>query len=232
VTTPPACICNDAWKTRGRELRLHADVQDTSSDAWKRLLELVEETGARKLEEFAPGQQLAPDDRHSIVTLPASIGKLTAVKRLVLYGSSLVRIPPEIGGMSSLEEFDPYTSYRLHWFPYEIIRCPKLARSRVSTRALYGNYKHRSPFPYLRDETASDVLDRSRPIACSVCRKTFDFDRVHARWLSLRVATDVLPLLAYACSVACVEALPKPPEGYVSGPHLGGRSLVQPPPRD
>jgi len=231
VTTLPTCICNDAWKFQGRELRLHADVQDTSTDAWKRLLELVEETATRKLEEFAPGQQLAPDDWHSIVTLPASIGKLTTVKRLVLYGSSLVRIPPEIGGMSSLEEFDPYTSYRLHWFPYEITRCPNLKQSRVSTRALYGNYKYRSPFPYLGGESAKEALERLRPLACGVCRKTFDVDRTYVRWLSLRVATDVLPLLAYVCSVACVEALPKPPEGYVSGPHLGGRSLVQPPPR-
>lgn len=35
----------------------------------------------------------------------------------MLYRSNLVRIPPEIGAMTSLEEFTPYTSYRLHWFP-------------------------------------------------------------------------------------------------------------------
>ena len=76
--------------------------------------------------------------------------RLTAVKHLVLYGSNLVRIPPEIGAMSSLEEFTPYTSYRLHWFPYEITRCRKLSRSTVSTRALFGNYKLRPPFPRLQ----------------------------------------------------------------------------------
>jgi hypothetical protein len=32
--------------------------------------------------------------------------------------------------MSSLENFDPYTSYRLHWLPYEITRCPNLRSSR------------------------------------------------------------------------------------------------------
>ena len=58
-----------------------------------------------------------------------------------LYGSGLVRIPPEVGEMTALEDFDPYTSYRLHWFPFEITRCPKLKDSRVSTRALYGNFK-------------------------------------------------------------------------------------------
>ncbi|MDX2565372.1 hypothetical protein PV371_38115 [Streptomyces sp. TX20-6-3] len=67
-----------------------------------------------------------------------------------LYGSNLVRIPPEIGAMTSLEEFSPYTSHRLHWFPYEITRCWKLVRSTISTRSLFGNFKLRPPFPRLR----------------------------------------------------------------------------------
>ena len=65
----------------------------------------------------------------------------------MLYGSNLVRIPAEIGAMTSLEEFTPYTSYRLHWFPYELTRCPRLVRSTVSSSALYGNFKYRPPFP-------------------------------------------------------------------------------------
>ncbi len=43
--------------------------------------------------------------------------------------------------VASLRVFEPYTSRRLHWFPYEITRCTSLRRSVVSTRALYGNYK-------------------------------------------------------------------------------------------
>jgi hypothetical protein len=84
----------------------------------------------------APVEKLAPGEETQIVTLPSTIAKLKSVKRLFLYGSSLVRVPPEIGEMSTLEVFDSYTSYRLHWFPYEITRCPKLRHSRVSTRAL------------------------------------------------------------------------------------------------
>ncbi|MFJ6461442.1 hypothetical protein ACIQM0_10360 [Streptomyces sp. NPDC091387] len=57
------------------------------------------------------------------MTLPPSIAKLTAVKRFVLHGSDLVRIPSGIGAMTSIEEFTPYTSCRLYWFPYEITRC-------------------------------------------------------------------------------------------------------------
>ncbi|MER7694405.1 hypothetical protein [Streptomyces sp. NPDC097610] len=48
----------------------------------------------------------------------------------MLYGSDLVRISPEIGTMTSLEEFTPYTSYRLHWFPYKITRRRKLTAAR------------------------------------------------------------------------------------------------------
>src|SRR4029450_7239360 len=74
---------------------------------------------------------------------------LLLADKLNLYGSSLVRIPPEIGEMESLKEFVPYPSYRLHWFPYEITRCTKLRNSTVSTRALYGNFKFPPAFPRL-----------------------------------------------------------------------------------
>jgi hypothetical protein len=227
----PLCECGKAWSIRGREVRLHTEIQDTNSDAWKRLLDLVEYTAANRLEEFAPGRQLDSDAWQSIVTLPASIKRLTSVKRLMLYGSSLVRLPPEIGDMSELQEFDPYTSYRLHWFPFEITRCANLKQSRVSTRALYGNYKHRSPFPDLRTDASRTALQMTQPPVCSVCREPFSGPHVYHHWISLKVATDVLPLLVYACSKQCVDDLPSPPDNYVKKPHQGGRSLEQPPSR-
>ncbi|MEV4556323.1 hypothetical protein AB0K51_04905 [Kitasatospora sp. NPDC049285] len=52
--------------------------------------------------------------------------------------------------------------------------------------------------------------------------------RRNQAWISLRVATDVLPLLVNACSAACLQALPRPPEGYVPSPHAGGPGLAQP----
>ncbi len=142
-----ATICNcldpqyesQSWS----ELTLHSERQDTSCDAWRRLLDLVEQSAHDALDEFAPRREMSGADWIQIVTLPATIAKLKAVKHLMLYGSNLVRIPPEIGEMTALEKFTPYTSYRLHYFPYEITRCPKLKESRVSTRALYGNYKYR-----------------------------------------------------------------------------------------
>jgi len=144
----PACHCFDAQgqERQWQELSLHAEPQDTKCEAWHRLLDLIELAARDRRTTFSPGLEFEYDMWCQIVALPPTIAKLKAVKIFTLYGSNLVRIPPEIGEMSSLEEFDPYTSYRLHWFPYEITRCSRLKRSRVSTRALYGNFKYR-PVP-------------------------------------------------------------------------------------
>ncbi|MGW2567584.1 leucine-rich repeat domain-containing protein [Streptomyces sp. NPDC001537] len=173
------------------------------------------------------------------MTLPASIRRLTAVRTLVLYGSNLVRIPPEIGAMTSREQFSPYTSRRLHWFPYEITRCAPLVNSTVSTRSIYGNYKYRPPFPrlLLPGDTVLD-LDNLAPArwgttaarTCSVCTGPISPTGPHQAWLSQVVATDVLPLLVNACSQACLDDLPSGAKGYTHTHHRGG-ALEQPPPR-
>lgn len=209
-----------------RVSELHSDTQDTGCDAWLKLLDLVELAAISGATRFAPGDELGEEDWQQIVDLPSSIGRLVSVKELVLYGSNLVRIPPEIGDMESLETFDPYTSYRLHWFPYEITRCRNLGSSRVSTRALYGNYRFRHAFPRLHDNF--EFAPHATPSVCSVCREPFK-GRIIRRWLSLRVATDVLPLLVNACSERCLESLPAPHENYVRMPHSGGSNIEQPP---
>ncbi|MFE7788679.1 hypothetical protein [Streptomyces sp. NPDC057460] len=114
------CSCFDQSKPHPRaRVGFHTERQDTSAPGWQHLLELVDEAAADGREEFRPLIELSPEERRQVITLPPSIARLTAVKHLVLYRSNLVRIPPEIGAMTSLEEFTPYTSYRLHWFPYE-----------------------------------------------------------------------------------------------------------------
>lgn len=222
----PTCTCNDAWHQRGREVRLHHEWQNENSDAWIRLLDLINDAVAHNVEEWTPGSLMPLEEWHSIVTLPPQIGNLKSVRKLSLYGSSLVRIPPEIGEMTALQDFDFYTSYRLHWFPYEITRCLQLKNSRISTRALYGNFKNRNPFPDLRRD--NDFLDSIRPKACSVCKVDLD-NSYKTRWISLNIATDVVPLLVFACSASCVDSLPSPPENYLLKPHRGGRSIEQPP---
>jgi hypothetical protein len=208
------------------KFKLHTEQQDVECDAWKRLLELVEVEAEDKREEFAPLRKMEQDDWWQIITLPTTIAKLKSVKHLMLYSSNLVRIPPEIGEMTNLEKFTPYTSYRLHWFPYEITRCKKLKDSTVSTRTLYGNYKFRLPFPQL---PVGVGVEAGSPTNCSVCNALISASNLHQVWISLRVATDVLPLLVNACSKACVDKLPPPPEHYVQEPHLGGLNIQQPP---
>ncbi len=238
----PACDCFEAGyrKRRWRQPRFHLEAQDTECPAWRQLLERVEEAAADGRAEFAPLRGMGAEERAHIVTLPPTIGKLKAVRHLDLYGSDLVRLPAEIGEMTALEEFTPYTSYRLHWFPHEITRCRNLRQSTVSTRALYGNRKYRPPFPRLgrgadaaggrtsRKAVGGGAAEGTRP--CSVCGQPF-VDRQQQRvWISLGVATDVLPLLVNACSQECIERLAVPPERYVQGPHRGGVELKQPPP--
>jgi hypothetical protein len=225
----------DCFKDVG-ENTFHSEIQDTQSEGWTRLLELVEIAAADGREEFAPLHEMPLHAQSQVITLPSTIGKLKAVRRLLLFASFLVRIPPEIGDMKNLVEFDTYTSYRLHWYPYEITRCTKLDETRVSTRALYGNFKFDAPFPRLETPLAStpgvdlanlppERYGAPTTTTCSVCRRPLAQTGLHQVWISLIVGTDVLPLLVNACSLDCVARLPPAPSGYVAGPHTGGPSV-------
>jgi hypothetical protein len=224
-----SCDCFDQYTTPEKwpEVKFHAEKQDTECDAWKHLLDLIEEAAADGREEFDPRRKMTWEEWTQIVTLPPTISKLKSVRHLMLYGSFLVRIPPEIGEMTNLELFDPYTSHRLHWFPYEITHCENLLGTRVSTRALYGNYKYRPLFPKLqpgRNSTKGIDLD-NLPLemwgvesirTCSICNRSLESLGLYQVWISLVVAKepmvpDVLPLLVNACSEECIHKLPKPP---------------------
>lgn len=230
------CVGHSA-ATRPAAVFFHADRQDTQAAGWQHLLALIDEAAADRRAVFKPFTELSGPERRQIITLPASIATLTAVKQLVLYATNLVRIPPEIGAMTSLEVFEPYTSHRLHWYPYELARCTRLTRSTVSTRVLYGNFKFRPPFPALRSVTCTEDADfaaldpaiwgADAVRTCSVCDGPLGRD-LRQVWISRQVGTDVLPLLANACSPACIAALPQPHPGYVPAPHTGGPAIVQP----
>ncbi|MEU6750547.1 hypothetical protein ABZ914_30400 [Spirillospora sp. NPDC046719] len=233
------CMCFDQYgRKHPHEVAFHAEQQDETAQGWLHLLELVDEAAADGREVFKPLAELSPSERLQIVTLPASIARLTRVKHLILYGSNMVRLPPEIGAMTSLEEFDPYTSHRLHWFPYELTRCSRLRDSTVSTRSIYGNFKTRPPFPRLRASAEVGDLDLgdldpgvwgARAVrACSVCDRPITGE-IHQRWISLQVATDVLPLLVNACSPACAGSLPPGARNHVHSAHTGGPDVEQPP---
>lgn len=97
------------------------DVQDKSSKAWLKLCEYVDKIADEGSDVFSPREYLGKELYMQIYTLPESIRKLKKVKEVLLYGSQLKRIPREIGEMESMEYFDPYTSYNLHWFPYRLM---------------------------------------------------------------------------------------------------------------
>jgi hypothetical protein len=208
---------------------LHAEVQDDSCEGWRVVNENLETAASRGDTVLEPLAGLDGAQRAQIITLPASIGQLKSVRELRLYGSHLVRLPPEIGAMTALEYLDVYTSRCLHFFPYEITRCGALKGSRVSTRALYGNYKHRPPFPHLKLPENREALAQLTPPSCSVCARPLVSGPVR-RWITLVVGTDCMPLLVTACSMECIKALPTPPPDYVQEPHTGGHHVVQPPP--
>lgn len=198
--------------------KIKNDVQDRNSIAWKKLCEYVDKVASENMEEFSPLDALGEELYSQIYTLPETISKLKKVKKIWLYGSKLKRIPPEIGEMESLEYFDPYTSYDLHWMPYEIINCKKLNDSRVSTRALYGNFKTKKPFPNLDN---NPVRYQGDNVKCSVCKKEIDYANTNQLWVSLRIGTDILPLLINSCSIACEAKLPEMT-------HKGGADFKQP----
>ena len=199
-------------------------IQNRNSIAWKKLCDYIDKVAAENRDEFSPLEELGQELFDQIYTLPETISKLKTVKKVWLYGSKLKFIPPEIGEMEALEYFDPYTSYKLHWFPYEITKCKNIKDSRVSTRALYGNFKNGMKFPSLDD---NPVRYFGETINCSICGKTMSYTETNQVWISLNVGTDILPLLVNLCSQECQNKLPKPPEGYVQFPHKGGAGLKQ-----
>lgn len=223
----PPCRCFDPCHSgqKWSELEVHEDDQDETCAGWIDLLTMIDDAVRDRRSVFAPKRQIDSGRWGEVVTLPKQIARLKNVRQLILYGSNLSRIPPEIGEMDSLTHFVPYTSYRLHWFPYEITRCQNLQSSTISTRALYGNYKYRPPFPSLRRKSVRPPGCR---LSCAICRSTEvdrDWDQ---RWISLPVGTDVVPLLANICSEKCLRALPSPPSGYIQRAHKGGLGIPQP----
>lgn len=202
------------------ELQFHtAAVEETEGD--RQLAELVALTAERGLKAFNPRKELGWVLWAQVTSLPASIATMQEVETIEMYGSHLVSIPPEIGRLQKLRLFDVYTSYRLHWFPYEIATLPQLASSRISTRALYGNYKYRPPFPRLPSRVPAHRT-------CSVCSQAVEEDRLIQRWTTRRVGSDRMPLLVNACSTACLARVPAPDPGEIPKHHKGGVSSRPP----
>ncbi len=76
----------------------------------------------------------------------------------------ITHVSPQIGNLSKLTEFVPYTSYNLHWLPYEV-HDTRLPKAHISRRAMYG-YSDRLPLPRL----APFPTGACRVRACVRCR--------------------------------------------------------------
>ncbi|PHR26683.1 MAG: hypothetical protein COA38_14445 [Fluviicola sp.] len=203
------------------EIKVRIDSQNREEDAWRALLEFINQCDKDSAELFHPSQQFQLDHWVHIRTLPKEIGKLKSIKHLMIYGSNLTRLPQEIGQLEALEKFTPYTSYGLRWFPYEITRCSNLKDCTVSTRALFGNYKNKKGFPNLND----NPVDYFGGNKCSICDTNENDIRFEQYWVSCQVATDVLPLLVIVCSDECFHKIKEPASGYSIVPHKGGNAI-------
>lgn len=219
------CVCLASRTKKGTPSvpNLHINAQDVTASGWRLLLESIASACAESASVLEPLAMIPGDQWSKVITLPSSISELKTVTTLRLYGSHLRRLPPDMGRMMALSNLDVYTSYSLHWFPYEITRCSALSDSRVSTRALYGNIKTRLPFPRL-----VGPVDALMPQTCSVCDGPFGESGLQVLWTTQRVATDVVPLLVYSCSPECTSNIPDAPAGYHPRPHRGGGGVGMP----
>jgi hypothetical protein len=218
-----SCLANRGKKGTPSVPNLHAEAQDIRTQGWAQTVELIRANAIGCSTVFEPSAHVPWDDWMKVITLSPEIADLTNVGHVRLYGSHLRRLPPEIGRMTALENLDIYTSYSLHWLPYEVTRCPNLRESRMSTRALYGNKNTRLPFPRL-----SRPVDVLLPKTCSVCDRPFGEAAPQLYWTTQYIGTDHTPLLIHSCSRECTLSVPAAPKGYFERPHKGGGGVGMP----
>lgn len=225
ITRREHCACLAARTKKGVPLvpNMHVEAQDQSAVGWAEVTDLIGRLARTSAPILEPSAQIPWEDWMRVITLPPQVASLTRVAEIRFYGSHLRRLPPEIGRMTSLRELDVYTSYSLHWLPYEITRCASLRASRMSTRALYGNRKTRLPFPHL-----SGPIEVLLPATCSVCDQPFGESIPQPFWTTQQVGTDYVPLLIHSCSSSCIEAVPSAPSGFFERPHKGGGGVGMP----
>ena len=217
-----SCIINETKAGRPQVPTLHVNVIE-ETDEWEKTKKYIAKIHNENRSTFEPSTFMPWEEWMQMFTLPSDIQILSHVTNIRLYGSHLQRLPPEIGHLNKLQNLDIYTSYSLHWLPYEVTRCRNLRESRMSTRALYGNRNTRLPFPRLRG-----FQKELSPSTCSVCDLPFGNRIPHRWWTTQRVGTDYVPLLVHSCSSACTESIPDSPKGFFQRPHKGGGGVGMP----
>ncbi|MBX2800213.1 MAG: TIGR02996 domain-containing protein [Myxococcales bacterium] len=210
--------------------QLRREIQDTVDRPWVVLGQAIDEARRNGAEFVAPFRNVNRRQRHQVVTLPPSVGQLVSLKRMRLYDSPLVRLPAEIGTCAELQTLDLLQSVRLSWFPHELTRCQLLQDFRVNNRVLFGNPMTCLAFPRL-DPPDPERMVVARTLwgpalrRCATCDTEYDDRGLHRYWITARVATETVPLLANLCSAACVELLREETPGATTDPHRGGDTI-------
>jgi hypothetical protein len=225
ITRREHCACLAVRTKKGTPLvpNMHVEAQDESVAGWAQVADLIGRLARTRAPILEPSAQIPWEDWMRVITLPHQVASLIDVVEIRLYGSHLRRLPPEIGRMTSLRALDIYTSYSLHWLPYEVTRWANLSASRMSTRALYGNRNTRLPFPRL-----SRPIEELLPTTCSVCDQPFGERIPQPFWTTQRVGTDYVPLLIHSCSSSCINSVPSASSGFFERPHKGGGGVEMP----
>ena len=225
ITRREHCACLAVRTKKGTPTvpNMHVEARDQTAAGWGQVTDLIERLAQTSAPILEPSAHIPWEDWMRVITLPPQVASLTHLVEIRLCGSHLRRLPPDIGCMTSLRELDIYTSYSLHWLPYEVTRCANLGASRMSTCALYGNRKTRLPFPRL-----SRPIDVLLPATCSVCDRSFDERTPQPWWTTQRIGTDYVPLLLHSCSIACTDSVPSAPPGFFERPHQGGGGVGMP----
>src|SRR5688572_19265963 len=86
----PTCECFERAGKRSQPVPpLHEEVQDTTCDAWQHLMARIDAAARNGSVDFTPLEGMSGADRARVITLPPTIGQLTRVRTLNLYGSHL-----------------------------------------------------------------------------------------------------------------------------------------------
>lgn len=99
-------------------------------------------------------------------SVPSIIGNCTKLQSLILYGTELITLPPQIGCLRELKQLATY-GCGLLFYPYELTRCSRI--NRVHGDCLYIDLNSligRRPFPLIPSASTS-VSDSATATASS-----------------------------------------------------------------
>ena len=119
--------------------------------------------------------------------------------------SGLIAIPLRLADQAALP-FSPVHLEAAPLTPSPIAKCLELTDSGVTPATCTATTR-----PHALSRLAAEAPDRLDPATVQLYDGPFPSSRPIQRWISLWVATDVVPLLVHSCSDRCIDALPQPP---------------------